>query len=195
MKGVTVSVALLDFALKPRFTRDVAVDLDADAVAKVVALPALTDLTPTYFLRLSARDRGGKVLSTNFYWLSTQEDVLDWAKSQWYYTPMTKHADLTQLASLPQTTLRASLTAASTGRAAVHIENTGRALAFQVRLKLVDAATSEEFLPVFWDDNYVALMPGEARDIAVEYASKSSTPALQVEAWNVPKTGVTVGGR
>ena len=76
-----------------------------------------------------------------------------------------------------------------------HVENTGRALAFQVRLKIVDAGSGEEFLPVFWDDNYLALMPGEARDIPVEYAAKSATPALQAEAWNAPKTGVPGGGR
>jgi exo-1,4-beta-D-glucosaminidase len=181
--------------LKPRFARDVAVDLDADAVSKVVALPTITDLTTTYFLRLSARDRGGRVLSTNFYWLSTQEDVLDWPKTQWYFTPTTKHSDLTALASLPQTTLRASLKVASQGHATVHVENAGRALAFQVRLTLVDAASGEEFLPVFWDDNYLALMPGEARDIAVDYPAGAGTPALQAEAWNAPKTGASVGGR
>ena len=56
MKGVVVSVSLLDFTLKSRFAREVTVDLDADAVSKVVALPEIPDLTTTYFLRLSARE-------------------------------------------------------------------------------------------------------------------------------------------
>jgi exo-1,4-beta-D-glucosaminidase len=194
LNGVTVSVSLLDFSLKPRFTRDATVDLPADGVVKSLTLPSMPDLTTTYFLRLSARDRSGKVLSTNFYWLSTQEDVLAWEKSTWYYTPTTKHADLTQLARLPQTSVRVSLNAAARGRATVHLENTGKALAFQLRLMLVDAKSGDELLPVFWDDNYVALLPGESRDIAVEYSGAPGSLSLHVEGWNVAKTDVAVGG-
>ena len=195
INGVTVSVSMFDFSLKPRFTNDATVDLPADGIATVLTLPSIADLTTTYFLRLSARDRSGKTLSTNFYWLSTQDDVIDWAKSAWYYTPTTKHADLTQLATLPPTTLRTNLTVASRGHATVRVENTGRALAFQVRLMLVDSSNGEEFLPVFWDDNYLALLAGEAREITVEYPASAATPALQVEAWNVARTGASVGGR
>jgi exo-1,4-beta-D-glucosaminidase len=183
--AVTVSASVIDFSLKPRFTRDATVDLPADAVVKAIALPSIADLTPTYFLRLSARDRSGKVLSTNFYWLSTQEDVLDWPKSTWYYTPTTKHADLTALASLPATTVRVGLTTTSSGHATVHVENTGRALAFQIRLTLTNTAAGEEILPVFWSDNYIALMPGEARDVTVEYRS-TATATVHAKAWNSP---------
>src|ERR1051326_6330757 len=193
--GVTVSVSLLDFTLKPRFTRDATVDLPADAVVKTITLPAIADLTPTYFLRLSARDRSGKALSTNFYWLSTQQNVLDWTKSTWYYTPATTHADLTQLSTLPSTTLGLKLTVTSRGRATVRVENTGRALAFQVRLTLTNTATGEEFLPVFWDDNYFPLRPGGARAIAVECPTSPAPPALSAEAWNVARTGASVAGR
>ncbi len=38
-------------------------------------------------------------MSRNFYWLSTREDVLDWKKTKWYYTPTKVHADLTALAA------------------------------------------------------------------------------------------------
>ena len=49
------------------------------------------------------------------------------------------------------------------------VENTGTALAFQVHLKLVDAESGDELLPVFWDDNYFELLPGETRAIRVAY--------------------------
>jgi exo-1,4-beta-D-glucosaminidase len=183
---VTVSAAVLDFSLKSRFTRDVIVNLGPDAVVKAFALPAIPDLTTTYFVRLSARDRAGKTLSSNFYWLSTKPAVLDWAKTQWYYTPTSREADLTMLSSLPQTTIRATLTAGANGRATVHLQNTGSALAFQVHLKLVDNSTGDEYLPVYWDDNYVELMPGEARDIGVDLGHVvSGGSALVVDAWNV----------
>jgi exo-1,4-beta-D-glucosaminidase len=186
---------VLDFSLKTRFTREATIDLAADAVARPITLPAIPDLTTTYFVRLSARDRGGKVLSTNFYWLSTKPSILNASKTQWYYTPVSRHDDLTMLATLPATTLRATLQARAAGRATVHVENTGSALAFQIHLKLVDGASGNEYLPVYWEDNYFELLPGEARDISVEYSGTSAAPALTLEAWNVASARVASAAR
>jgi len=193
--GLIVSASVLDFSLKTRFTREATIDLAADAVARPITLPAIPDLTTTYFVRLSARDRGGKVLSTNFYWLSTKPSILNASKTQWYYTPVSRHDDLTMLATLPATTLRATLQARAAGRATVHVENTGSALAFQIHLKLVDGASGNEYLPVYWEDNYFELLPGEARDISVEYSGTSAAPALTLEAWNVASARVASAGR
>ena len=67
------------------------------------------------------------------------------------------------------------------------MRNTGAALAFQVHLKMVDAATAQERLPVFWDDNYFELFPGEARELKVAHMSPSTGPLqLQASAWNAP---------
>ena len=140
MTGVTVSATVLDFSLRTRFTRDAVVDLPADAVVKPIALPEIAGLSTTYFLRLTAKDASGAIVSRNFYWLSTRAEVLNETKTQWYYTPTSQEADLTMLATLPTTTLGATMDVPEAGRATVHLRNTGQALAFQVRLKLVDAA-------------------------------------------------------
>jgi exo-1,4-beta-D-glucosaminidase len=191
--GITVSASVLDFSLKTRFTREATIDLAADAVARPITLPDISDLSTTYFVRLSARDRGGRIVSTNFYWLSTKPSVLDSAKAQWYYTPVSRHADLTMLATLSKTTLRATVRPAAGGRSMVPLENTGSSLAFQVHLAIVNPSTGAEYLPVFWDDNYIALLPGEARDIAVDYAADATAPAaLRFDAWNAP--AMTVPG-
>jgi exo-1,4-beta-D-glucosaminidase len=192
-KGLKVSAELLNLDLSSKFSGEASVDVAADGVARALTLPRPQDLSPTYFLRLKLADSGGKALSSNFYWLSTQEDVLDWKNTQWYYTPTKIHGDLSALARLPRTTLvgRARFEdAAPEGRASVSIENTGKALAFQVRLKLLDPETGKEILPVFWDDNYLALFPGETREIAVSYprGPKPGHPALEAEAWNAPNT-------
>src|SRR6185295_13993553 len=127
--------------------------------------------TPVYFLRLALHDSAGRLRSSNFYWLSAKEDVIDFAdESKWWYTPTKVHTDLKELGHLPATTLAVSA-AHEAGRTRVTGENTGQALAFQVRLKLVNGASGEEVLPAFWDDNYVALLPGEKREIAVAYAA------------------------
>ncbi|MGH9320923.1 MAG: hypothetical protein ACRD21_23310 [Vicinamibacteria bacterium] len=72
------------------------------------------------------------------YWLSIRDDELDWDKTEWYYTPVKSHADLTALAELPPTKLTMSKRfddAGPEGVAHVTVENVGNALAFQVRFE------------------------------------------------------------
>ena len=131
-------------------------------------------------------------VSSNFYWLSTQPDVLDWDKSTWYYTPTQSFADYTQLQSLPQATLKASGRAVRRGDeevAHVTLENPSRSLAFFVRLQIQRGRGGEEVLPVLWEDNYVSLLPGERRELTATYRVKDlggARPSLFTEGWNVP---------
>jgi hypothetical protein len=99
---------------------------------------------------------------------------------------------LTALTRLPPTTLAittAPATAEGEDAQVVVVANTGSALAFQIRLKLIDAASGEELLPVFWGANYFELMPGEKRSIRVTYPRPADARSLAVEAeaWNVPR--------
>ncbi len=192
-EAMKVSAEVFDLGLVRKFSEEVEIDVAPDGVARALALPALTDLTTTYFLRLGLADSAGKTVSSNFYWLSTRDDVLDWGNTQWYYTPVRSHADLTALAELPETNLEISKRfedSETEGVAYVTVENAGPALAFQVRLKVVEPAGGEEILPVFWEDNYFALFPGEKREIRVAYPRKSDAPApeVEVEAWNAAKS-------
>jgi len=68
----------------------------------------------------------------------------------------------------------------------VTVANTGRALAFQVHLELVDPRDGKEILPAFWEDNYFELLPGERREIRVAYPRRDREPPPRVtaDAWN-----------
>jgi exo-1,4-beta-D-glucosaminidase len=180
-KGLKVRARVLDLDLKPLFTREAAVDVDADGVTRAFVIPDLAGLGSTYFVRLDLEDAAGQSVGSNFYWLSAREDVLDWDKTDWYHTPVRTHADLTALARLPKTTLR--LSRLDAGR--VRVENTGSALAFQVRLKLVH--DGEEVLPVLWQDNYFELLPGEAREIRVQYSASPAPVSVEAAAWNADR--------
>jgi len=186
--GLKVTADVFDLDLASRFSQSSVIGVAADGVARALAIPVHPNLTTTYFLRLRLDDSAGRPLSSNFYWLSTREDELDWAKTEWYYTPTRVHADLTALASLPPTTLAVSSRippSGTEGAAAVTVENTGQALAFQVHLKLTEAAGGREILPVYWDDNYFALLPGEKRELRVTYArGAAKSPAVEADAWN-----------
>jgi len=183
-KGLKISASVLDLNLAPTFTRDAVVDVGADAVVRAFELPPPAGLTPTYFVRLTLHGSAGALVSRNFYWLSMSDDRLDWEKTDWYHTPTTRHADLSALARLPATTLSVSTALAGNDRARVTVANTGAALAFQIRLKLVDRS-GDEALPVYWDDNYFELMPGETREVGVAYTGATTAPLrATAEAWN-----------
>jgi exo-1,4-beta-D-glucosaminidase len=186
VKGLKVTAAVLGLDLAQKFTREASVDVGADAVGRVFEIPTIAGLTTTYFVRLALHDSGGRLVSRNFYWLSTEDDELDWQKTEWYYTPTKRHANLTALAQLPETTLSVSppVEADGTNAIRVRVANTGRALAFQVHLELIDPATGAEILPVYWDDNYFELLPGEDRTISVATARTTVRPRVTAEAWN-----------
>jgi exo-1,4-beta-D-glucosaminidase len=186
--GLKVKAEVFDLDLNERFAAEATVDVAADGVARALVIPELAGLSRTYFVRLRLHDAAGALRSRNFYWLSTKKDELDWKNTKWYYTPTTSHADLTALAALPPTTLAVSFRPAPGTPAAsvVTVRNTGGALAFQVHLKMVDAATSQERLPVFWEDNYFELFPGEARELTVAHAAPGAGLQLQASAWNSP---------
>ena len=183
-KRLRVTAEIFDINLVRKFSQHATVDVAPDGVARALVLPKPNDLTTTYFVRLRLTESGGRVVSTNFYWLSTQEDTLDWKNTKWYYTPTERHADLTALAKLPDTTITVSPRVEDDATAHVTVHNTGRSLAFQVRLKLVEVASGKEILPVFWEDNYFELFPGERREVRVSYPHTGDKVDVQVEAWN-----------
>ncbi len=59
------------------------------------------------FLKLTLLDDKGLSLSRNVYWLASTIDSLNWDASNWYYTPVSKYANLQGLAKLQAATVTA----------------------------------------------------------------------------------------
>ena len=178
-----------DIELHEKFSRSANLDLTAGSNTKAFVIPPPQDSSATYFLRLTLQSRTGATVSTNFYWLSGKDDVLDWQKSTWWYTPATAYADMTQLQTMPRAVLVTSGTVVRRGRSEIahlRISNPGSKLAFFIRLQLKQSGN--EVLPVLWQDNYFSLMPGETREISATYQTKDlskATPVVAVSGWNI----------
>jgi exo-1,4-beta-D-glucosaminidase len=195
--ALKIVAKLYDLAGVEKFSREASVDVAADGVAKSVAVPEPADISAAYFLNLQLVGASGQLLSRNFYWLSTKPDEMDYTKSEWYYTPQTSFADFSALQDLPKATVRATLrpAVASAHDAAfqVAVENTGKAVAFLTRLRLVKGKDQAEILPVYWDDNYISLLPGEKREVLVRVRESDlagAHPALLVDGFNVASASV-----
>jgi len=59
-------------------------------------------------------------------------------------------------------------------------------IAFFNRLSLVDPQTKKRILPVFYDNNYVSVLPGEKKTVILEFTeNKNINPVVSIEGWNV----------
>ncbi len=174
--------------------KEEAIDVPADAAVKAFDLPKPDGLTTTFFVKLDLRDSNGENVSDNFYWLSAKADTLDWAhKQDTVYTPQAEFGDLTGLNSLPQIKLQTSALVeqkpgAATGTARVRMKNTSSSVAFQIRLRLADKKDDQDVVPVFWEDNYFSLLPGQERVVSVSYDStvlRGAHPVIQIGGFNI----------
>jgi exo-1,4-beta-D-glucosaminidase len=185
--GLKVAAAAYNLDMTRKWQQEAAVEVAADGVVRAFTVPELPGLSTTWFLHLRLSDRTGATVSENFYWLSTVPEAVEWEKSTYYHTPTRTFADYTALATLPQIELKATSTS-RVGSTTVRITNPGKSLAFGVRLKVVRDTDREEVLPVLWEDNYIALLPGESRTLKAAYAAKdlgTAHPLVLVEGWNV----------
>jgi hypothetical protein len=76
----------------------------------------------------------------------------------------------------------------------VELRNTGTAASLANKLTLLNAADGSRILPAYYTDNYVSLLPGESREIEIEYPAKSANGPAQValRGWNLTKQVVPV---
>jgi len=188
LTGRKVSAKIYNIDATEKASREVTVDLAADSSTKAFDLPKADGLSKTYFLRLQLHAPGGELVSDNFYWLSTKADTLDWAKRQdTVYTPQAEFGDLTGLNSLPPVSLRTS-SEVGNGEAHVTVMNLGNAIAFMVHVRVTRGKGGEDITPIFWEDNYFSLLPGEKRTVTAKFRRPSQDgpkPFLVVEGWNV----------
>ena len=191
LPGLKVEAQLFDMDMKERFSQTATVDVPADGVVRSLTIPEPENISATYFLRLRLLSPNGQILSRNFYWLSAKPDVLQWEKTEWFFTPMTGYADYSALEALPKVALRPALHVQAAGEEEighVTLDNPSKTLAFLVRLRILAGKKGEEVLPVFWEDNYFSLLPGEKRSVAARYSRKDlggAKPALAIDGWNI----------
>jgi exo-1,4-beta-D-glucosaminidase len=158
----------------------------------------------TYFVELLLT-RAGEVVDRNVYWLSTQQDVVNWRKTRGNpQATMSRYGNLTQLRSLAPATVNVT---ASTHPDAVADGNdtetdvtitntsTNPTVAFFLRADVrrgpapgVSAAGDNEVLPITWSDNDLTLWPGESETLCATYkrgALGGASPVVSVFGWNV----------
>jgi len=150
--GLQASVEILNMDGKRIDQKTTTLDSGEDSTVSVMQMKYPAGLTPVHFLRLELK-RGSETLSSNFYLRGLKQN------------------DFRAIRELPAPKLQLN---ASEERMGNHwqlkatIQNTGQSPALMVRVKAVREKSGDRILPAIYSDNYIALMPGEARSITVE---------------------------
>jgi exo-1,4-beta-D-glucosaminidase len=175
--GLKADIKLYNFNMEEKYSKEVSVDIKADESKKVITGGWPKDLGDVFFLKAGLKDATGKVVSSNFYWLSVKSD---------------ETADFTALNRLPSVKLNYSVSPLKKegGKCftTVEIENTSSSLAFSVNPKIIKRDSKELVLPVFWEDNYFSLLPGEKTTIKVEFNTEDldgEKAILAIDGWNI----------
>jgi exo-1,4-beta-D-glucosaminidase len=174
------------------------IDLAGNSTRQLMTLPAVAGLSRVYFIELDLASANRGAIGRNVYWLSTQNDELDWAHSNWYLTPVTKYADLTPLQSLATVTseVRASIRhegAEDIATVILTVPPSSKNMALFQHVSIKRSAGGDPILPILWSDNDVTLWPGESVTLTAHFVTPGSAmPVIEVSGWNAPTRSVPV---
>ena len=192
--GLTVKIRAFDINSKEIFKDQWTGNVKSNISQFIYKLPQIKNLTSVWFLDLRIYDKNNKEVDNSIYWLSTKKDILDYTafkKLSWpFYTPTSQFADFSALNKLPKVKLQYEYQFTKDekfGTITLKVRNMSAALAFFIFIDAVDATKSKPILPVYWNDNYVTLLPGEERTYTASYYladSDGNRPVLKINAWN-----------
>jgi exo-1,4-beta-D-glucosaminidase len=209
--NVKISARVYNLDMTEKFSKEAVLNIGPDSSTRAFIFPAINGLSPTYFVSLTL-ESAGQIQSRNFYWLSTREETIDWSRqeedptgeydiSTW--SPTKTFADYTALNGLSRVNLDASAQYKKDGETSsttITVHNPTSTVALAVHLTVNkfssgrvsrEGEEDNEILPVLWQDNYFALLPGETRQITATYhvSEKSKTvPSVEIDGWNVNRT-------
>ena len=186
-------VKILDRNSKIIFEKKKEISIKRNSSEKIIDLPEVKNNSDLYFIYLEMKDNSGKFICDNFYWISAKQEEMDFKNSNWYFTPIESYADFKSLNNLPDAGITYKEKHTQKGdrqNIEVTLENTSDKIAFFIELNLLDKNTGQSILPVFWDDNYVSLLPHSTKTVKGSYSVKPGIEKeeLLVNGWNIIKT-------
>ncbi len=180
LTGLSLSASVFSLDNKLLLHHEEKRDASADTITagfKLDLAPLMAD--SMVLVKLELRNLQGQLVSDNLYWLGDE------------------YSSYRQLNKLPPAQLAATASSSREGdnvRVHVQLQNLGTAAALETKLTLGNANDGSRILPAYLSDNYVSLLPGETREIEIEYPASSgrTSPQLALRGWNVPAQRVAV---
>lgn len=188
------SVVIADLQGGVVFSDEMVLNIDENTSEPIYRIPPVYN---TSFLVLTLRDQNNRVIADNTYWLAGNPDVYDWEKTEWFYTPLKSRANFTALNYMPLASIELSRQYVASDRESAietHVTNTSDRIAFFVNVSLRDSS-NKTVVPVFWEDNYITLLPGESRQVKCRLyrpLKPEQQYKLIISGWNVNEFGLVI---
>ena len=172
-KGLTAKAQVLNMDASVAWEKEVAIDSNEDTTNKCIRLEFPDNLSKVHFIKMVLTENG-KVISENFYHRSLEEN------------------NYQDLRNLPKVALKSDVTTNKgtdgNWNGTVVIENTTSTPALMIRVNVVGDKDGEQFLPMFYSDNYFALLPGEKKEVSFHWKdedTRGNAPKVVVSGYNV----------
>lgn len=152
------------------------ISLEPGEVAYINMPVKMDEIRGLHYLKLRL-EHEGTLLTDNFYWYESEDNYR-------------------QMIGIPEVNLDnvKIKKLKGTGKYLVTIKNTTPWVLPMVRVKAVDRVTKENILPIYYSDNYFALLPGETKEVEFEYevsGIRNDAPLVGIEGWKI-KSNFTV---
>ncbi len=169
---LTASAQVINMDGTVIWDKEISLVCGEDSTAACFNLDFPDDLSEVYFIRLRLL-KNNETISENFYWNSKKE------------------GNYQALNSLEQVKLNSSVTVNRSGSdwvLEVTLYNNTNVPVLMIRLMAIGKETGERILPAFYSDNYISIMPGEKKIIAIRFDDRDTRgerPAVEVSGFNL----------
>ena len=141
-----------------------------------VSTPITAVMTDTNvnFIKIKVMDNNGNVIGENFDWVT--------------FASGRSFKDIQKLGDIALATSYSIEQKGTTYFAHAAVTNYTDTPALMIRIKTLTDVSGEQVLPAFYSDNYFSLMPGETKNVTIEFDEKyllGEKPNLFVEGWNI----------
>ena len=170
--GLTAKAQILNMDGSVQWEKEAEVDSHEDTTIKCIGLQFPQTLSAVHFIKLTLTG-GGKVLSENFYWRGLED------------------GNYQALNSLPKAQLTNSTSVSRNGGNWIlktKLQNNSKTPALMIRLKVVGKKSGERMLPVFFSDNFFALMPGDSKVVTIKLKdedTRGEKPIVDISGFNL----------
>jgi len=170
--GLTARAEVLNIDGSLQWQKSATLDSREDSTVSPFHMEYPTGLSRTHFIRLTLL-RDGKTLSSNFYLRGLVQ------------------GDYQGIRSLPPVKVKVKTRIHRRGDTwflTAQLRNVSSAPALMVRVKAVRKKSGDPILPALYSDNYIALMPGERRNLQVQLQNEDTRgqhPRIVLEGYNL----------
>ena len=116
-----------------------------------------------HFVALTLTTPDGTPVADNFYCLPARDNDYVWNRTNWYLTPISRHADLRFVFAQEPASVQMSVEQRE-GEYAVTLVNNSSVISYMNILKALDE-DGQLVIPAFWSDNFFPLLPGQTKTV------------------------------